>query len=356
MSSQYKIQYFLGSNTKKGFASLFEQLRDPLKGRTMYILKGGPGSGKSSLMKRIGATLEEMGHRLEYFPCASDPESLDALLDYDAFISIVDGTAPHTMDPKYPGAYEIMINLGEAWDQKELSRNKTKIIELSDLISSYHSMAGYCITAATTLLDTNRSIAMLYVDRKSIQDAIHMLTDQLSNGKKGEEHKRLLSAVSVGRIVFFDQTLKALCPKLYLIPDQWGAAAGFILREIHEYALSMKLEVFTCYCSIEGKDKIDHLLFPSLGIGVTTSNSFHKTDPTFGISIDDLMLQVPDADAAVLRGNLETAGNLLDSAAGNVEKAKLLHDQLEAFYIASMDFTKLDAIYDRLLEEILRPN
>ncbi len=353
MSSQKEIRYFLGSNTKKGFIPLFEQLREPSTGRRMYILKGGPGSGKSSLMKRIGAVLEAHGHRLEYFPCASDPDSLDALLDYDARVSIVDGTAPHTMDPKYPGAYDVIINLGEAWDQKKLMMNKPKIMELTDIISGYHSMAGYCITAATTLLETNRSISNLYINRDAIRDAINLLTGELSLGNRGEEHKRLLSAVSVGRVVFFDTTLKALCPKLYVIPDDWGAAAGILLEELHEYALSAKLEVYTCYCSIDSPYKIDHLLFPSLGIGITTSNSFHAAECTSGISFDSLMLPIPEADAAILAGNLETARNLINSAGSNVEKAKKLHDELEAFYISSMDFAKVDATYEELLKEIL---
>ena len=353
MSSQKDIRYFLGSNTKKGFIPLYEQLRKPTSGKRMYILKGGPGCGKSSLMKRLGDALEAQGHRLEYFPCTSDPSSLDALLDYDAQVSIVDGTAPHTMDPKYPGAYDVIINLGDVWDQEKLRKNKPKIMELTDIISGYHAMAGYCITAATTLLETNRSISNLYVNRDTIQDAINLLTNELSHGKKGQEHKRLLSAVSVGSVVFFDMTLKALCPKLFVIPDDWGAAAGILLEGLHEYALSAKLEVYTCYCSIESPDKIDHLLFPSLGIGITTSNSFHATESTEGTSFDNLMLPVPEADAAILAGNLETAGNLINSACCNVEKAKKLHDELEAFYISSMDFTKVDIIYEKLLREIL---
>ena len=353
MSSQKEIRFFLGSNTKKGFISLFEQLREPMKGKRMYILKGGPGSGKSSLMKRIGASLEELGHRLEYFPCASDPDSLDALLDYDALISIVDGTAPHTMDPKYPGAYDIIINLGEAWDQKELMKNKFKIMELTDMITGYHSMASYCITAATTLLETNRTVAKLFIDRDAIRKAFNLLAGELEYAKKGEEHKRLMSAVSVGKVVFFEDTLQKLCPKLYIISDDWGAAAGSLLEELHVYALTMKLEVYTCYCSIESPNKIDHLLFPSLGIGITTANPFHTPKYTSGFPVDGLMLSIPEADTAVLKGNLETARNLVDSAARNVEKAKILHDELEAFYISSMDFTKVDTIYEQLLKEII---
>lgn len=355
MPKQKEIQFFLGSNTKRGFVPLFEQLRDPHDGKRMYILKGGPGSGKSYLMKEIGKALEEQGHRMEYIHCASDPASLDAILDYDAQISIVDGTAPHTMDPRYPGAYDVIINLGEAWDQNGLTKNKQKIIELTDIISSSHSMATYCITAASTLLETSRSIASLFVDRDAIQAILTTLYEELKAAKKGMERKRLLSAVSVGKTVFFDDTLQSLCPKLYVIKDEWGAASTTLMEALHQYALSKKLEVITCYCSIESPEKIDHLLFPSIQTGVTTSNSFHATESA-GIPIENLMFDIPEADAAILTGNLSTSQNLIHTACSHIEKAKALHDELEAFYVSSMDFTKLDAVREKLLEEILKLN
>ena len=47
------IQYFLGGNTPAGFYSLYHQLSDPTRTRALYIVKGGPGSGKSTLMRRV---------------------------------------------------------------------------------------------------------------------------------------------------------------------------------------------------------------------------------------------------------------------------------------------------------------
>ena len=45
------IDTFLSANTTKGFVSLYG---DFLKGKKQYIIKGGPGTGKSTLMKNIG--------------------------------------------------------------------------------------------------------------------------------------------------------------------------------------------------------------------------------------------------------------------------------------------------------------
>ena len=50
MEGSRNVKFFMGSNTKRGFVPLFDKLKDPLNGHRFYILKGGPGSGKSTLM------------------------------------------------------------------------------------------------------------------------------------------------------------------------------------------------------------------------------------------------------------------------------------------------------------------
>lgn len=90
-----KISYFLGANTPGGFYSLMDKLLDPAKARAIYILKGGPGCGKSTLMKKLGAWGEEAGQRVEYIYCSGDPDSLDGVIFPDLAVAIADGTAPH---------------------------------------------------------------------------------------------------------------------------------------------------------------------------------------------------------------------------------------------------------------------
>lgn len=347
------IQFFLGSNTKRGFVPLFDELRNPVSGYRLYILKGGPGSGKSSLMRRIAKALEEQGHDIEYIPCASDPQSLDAILDYDSHVSIVDGTAPHTMDPAYPGAYDVIINLGDVWNQDLLMQNKKRIMELSDIIGKCHSMATTCITSAAVLLENNRALAEPYINQDEIRVSLQQLMKELNDSPAGQEKKRLLSAVSVGETVFFDDTLTSLCPKLYSISDDWGASSGLLLSLLHDFAVSKNVDVITCYCSIRTPDKIDHLLFPSAGFGITTMNSFHSTASKDCIPVDGLMFPI---DCTILDGmnhNLTMAKQLIETAGKHVARAKQLHDDLEAFYIKAMDFSKVDEVYDKMIREIL---
>ena len=43
------------------------------------IIKGGPGVGKSTLMKKAGVHYEEEGMEVHYYHCSGDPDSVDAV-------------------------------------------------------------------------------------------------------------------------------------------------------------------------------------------------------------------------------------------------------------------------------------
>jgi hypothetical protein len=117
--------YYAGGNTARGFHSLYESNLQGLE--CVYILKGGPGTGKSSLMKKIGNEWVEKGYDIEFLHCSSDNQSIDGVIIRSLKVGIVDGTAPHVIEPKTPGAVEQYINLGEAWDAKALSVEKKNI-------------------------------------------------------------------------------------------------------------------------------------------------------------------------------------------------------------------------------------
>lgn len=352
MSDKQNIKFLLASNTKVGFVPLFDELRQPINCKKLYILKGGPGSGKSTLMKRVLRVLEDKNHLIEYIHCASDPGSLDAFIDYDTGVAMVDGTAPHIMDPKYPGAYDVIINMADCWDDSLLIQNKKEIIPLSDFISTCHQMATSCISSAAALLDCNMCLAKPYVQYDTVYNFIAKLVKRLDGSKTGKEKKRLLSAVSVGETVFFSETIEALSKSIYIIPDIWGAASHILLSELHRTTSILGLEQIVCYCSIRTPDKIDHIIYPSSGIAVSTANSFHAIKDKKHIIIPDPMDTIPNTIQEQMSLHLNKAKELIGMACGHIKRAKLLHDDLEAFYVKAMDFSKVDLIFDKIINQI----
>ena len=124
MSFQRKI--FLAANSPSGFVSFFDELYNPYRNCRAYIIKGGPGTGKSSFMKYIAVKAADRGYEAVLCPCSSDPDSLDGLIIKDLKTVIIDGTAPHTVEPVYPGACEEIINLGVFWNGDALYKNAEK--------------------------------------------------------------------------------------------------------------------------------------------------------------------------------------------------------------------------------------
>ena len=89
-----QTHFFLGANSAEGFYGLYEQLLDA-RLYDLIILKGTPGCGKSTFMRRAAAALEERGLETVYIHCSGDPDSLDGVIAPAIRTAIVDGTAPH---------------------------------------------------------------------------------------------------------------------------------------------------------------------------------------------------------------------------------------------------------------------
>ncbi len=84
---------FPGGNTSKGFHSFYDQII-PVDAERIFVLKGGPGVGKSSFMRTIGEEFVNLGYDIELLYCSSDNRSLDGLVIKKANVALIDGTAP----------------------------------------------------------------------------------------------------------------------------------------------------------------------------------------------------------------------------------------------------------------------
>ena len=312
----------------------------------LLILKGGPGSGKSSLMKKVAQYALEKGHRLEIIPCASDPSSLDALIDHTANFAMMDGTAPHIEDPTLPGARHHIIYTGDFWDTQKLYDNGGEIRILSNTISDCHKGAGSYIKAASALLEENMRYGAKFLKKEVLSDTIGELSKKVIRGNKGKEIKRLLSAVTVGEVKVFDETPLSLADTVYVINDRWGSAADFILKGIYSSAKLKGEELIYCPCSLMPQ-KCDHLIFPKSRTAILTENNYLKFNTgkvLRGESFYDVMPLYCEMEE-----RLSKAQELLPHACSLIKKAKKLHDELEAFYVDAMDFGKMGSVFDDVI-------
>ena len=64
-------KFFLGGNTAQGFKGFYGS--ELARADNVVLLKGAPGTGKSTLIKRLGAECAERGLDHEMWYCSGDP-------------------------------------------------------------------------------------------------------------------------------------------------------------------------------------------------------------------------------------------------------------------------------------------
>ena len=75
MNNGLETRYFLSALTGAGYYALHRQFLRPPE-RYFCILKGGPGCGKSTFLKRVGDAGRAAGLAVVRLHCAGDPAAL----------------------------------------------------------------------------------------------------------------------------------------------------------------------------------------------------------------------------------------------------------------------------------------
>lgn len=353
-------KFFLGANSPFGFFSRFDNLYDPEKGYFCYILKGGPGSGKSSLMKKIAARAVNRDFQVELIYCPSDPNSLDAVILPEKKVSIVDGTAPHTMDPAYPGASDEIINLGEFWDSHIISSKKDDVLRLSRKSLLFRTRSTGYLKACKSIKSDIINIASNAINEEKVLDYSRKLTKKLFkkvSDLKGRETIKFISAVTPDGIIFFEDTISLMCEKIYIIDDCFGVVSPIILSYLRNAALNLGHNVITCYCPLDPKNKIESLIFPDDSIAFAVSNKNHSLENLKNgakkiNATRFLDRKVVSSHLRLLNFDRKIELELLNEAIKNLNKAKSIHDEIESIYVPAMNFKLIDKISKQLIEEI----
>ena len=189
--------YFAASNSFLGFRNHFQEVFNPKKFDRLFLLKGGPGTGKSSLMKRVlGAFLDTC--LCEAIYCSSDNKSLDGVIfeTEKGRVAVFDSTPPHLDDPRLPGAIDEIVNIGDGWDRRSLTAHKEEIIELNEKKSElYQSAYAFLNMCGAIKSEKRRIIKRLYdnSDERVINELLSKITNIKYSRKK---ETRLLSSFS----------------------------------------------------------------------------------------------------------------------------------------------------------------
>lgn len=335
------LEYFPGAITPLGFFSYYDYILKSHEANRIIILKGGPGTGKSTFVKKVLKHLLDLGYETEILHCSSDPNSLDGVCAREIGFLIIDGTSPHIVDPKCPGAVDEIINLGECWDKDKIAKNKTKIIEIGEKNSSYYKDAYRYLSAAKKLKKQSEIVNMDLIEEELKKLKPALLLEKTTKGK-GNERKAFLSAITpLGRINYIDTfSKKAKC--VYKVQEESTKTAQMFMMRLADMLKCLGYDIRTFYCPMSPDEKIEHIYVNDVLISI--ENEYHNlADNGNVIKFDERSIDNFD---------FEQYNLLLNRAEEMIKSAKKLHDDLEQLYVPYMDFDKVESLCNKVISSI----
>ena len=236
--------FFAAANTGGGFVSYYGELLADLS-RVWYI-KGGPGTGKSRLMERIATEGERRGFSVLRYLCSSDPTSLDGVIIPALGFGIVDATAPHSSDPRYPGAGDALIDVGAFWNGAELAAHRAEIVALGREKSKAYRAAYTCLSAELAAARAVWELAAKCIRKDGLAAAAMRRVKRYDGGQKISCEHTMFSAISMkGRhhITTFEQ----IAEECICLPNTYGIGQMFLQElekqnyEVSEVTASVRI-------------------------------------------------------------------------------------------------------------------
>lgn len=346
-------RFFLGEATADGFKTDFlSQIRK--EGYFTYILKGGPGTGKSGILKRIVREFSD-SDCIELYYCSSDPGSLDAVLLKKAKIIVMDGTSPHTFDPEYPGISQCIINLGEYWSEDILMEKAEEIKSLTDESSAWHKRARRYLTALSSLDTDILEISEKALLSSKLEGFIQRYSKRVfpkKQDKKGEIiFKQLAAITEEGYILKLPEELSMIIT----VDDPYFSAGDRFLRAIARLAAERGIDAVVSLGRLFGAETYEHVILPELGIGFFSKSFLSDTPLPDRERIN--MERFYDKPAVTSKKqriafDRKAALEMKSEAMYSIRRAKEAHDRLEECYIRAMDFDKINSAGDKIIRQI----
>lgn len=341
--------WFASSNGKDGFVSYFEGVFASEGTKKLYILGGGPGSGKSTILKAVAKKALEKGYATEVFHCSSSPFSLDGVIIPELSVSIIDGTAPHTFSPRLAGVRDITVDLQGCWSMRELSKRREAILTLSRRKShTYKRVYRYLASAGKIGEDCDSIIRGCILGEKLEKAVERIALRHFTNRfeKAAVCNIRLQSALSSDGAVYFDN-FSGKDIVSYKISDRKDISRYFfdILLEKTKYRTKK------CTVSYSPLDRtaIDGIYFPDEKVAF----SIYANEFTKSINCERFI----DADSLKeLREKYNFARkakqSIICEALRELKEAGDIHERLEGEYSPCTDYSAVSVICNDLIFDI----
>ena len=330
-------EYFAAANSYAGFISKFHLEFEPKLYERIFILKGGPGTGKSTLMRGIGSYFSNMNAYVKAIYCSSDIHSLDGVvLRYnDRSICVIDGTAPHVFEPEYPGAKEEIVNLASGFNNVALRKNSERIIALCATKRAHYKSAYSLLDIAGKINDKILYDFSKTYDYSRAEFIIKELVSELKIEKSTCVDWRYISCFNKDKYVrlsCFDS-----CERLIKIRGN-GYSEYLFMSQLLSYI---------------GTQNTERLYYTPLSDkmieSIKTAHFTLITDNTADDALDTSAITEPSTELTRL---ISYKTSIEDLAAEAFLKASVSHFELEKIYKEATSFANNEEIFGQLIAKI----
>ncbi len=335
---------FAAANSGAGFESFYSRIFSDARILRRYLIKGGPGTGKSSFMRRVADAAEGEGYGVEYYRCSSDYTSLDAIV-IENTVALLDATAPHAMEPELAGARDEILNLGQFWDSGALFDHREAISLLSRTKSDGYAGAYRFLEGALAVDKRSRELSESLVRHAKLDKAAMRMTEKIARGCGYECRIGICNSIGMkgrARLDYYERIAR----KIYVVEDHMCTAHLF-LAGMARNAVSNQNRICVSFDPVN-TSCLDAVLFEESSTAFLSARqdiSEEYSEKIAGRVNMKRFLQPPTSFSsdekrrrAEFRADRRIYEGLLDSAVRCLESAGEAHFELEKIYGACMDF------------------
>ena len=329
-----RLPRFAAANSGKGFYSFYPSVFEGEKIGKRYIIKGGPGTGKSSFLRGVAEDAERRGMRVEEYRCSSDPTSIDGIV-LDGRIALLDGTAPHLADAEIPGARDEIVNLGEFWNAERLAERYNEIVAYGALKSNAYRRGYRYLSAAMEVDAACAALVFPSVREEKLQAAARRLLSSIPDGDGASILAGVADSIGMRGRVRFD-SYEREAKRLYIIDDYYGTAPLFLsalIAEGERKGISMRVS----YRPVD-PELPDAVLFLESGVAFVLGEHTER-EPDGRVNMKRFVdAERLDPVKLEYRASRRLSEALVETATDALREAGRYHMELERIYSACMDF------------------
>lgn len=345
-------------NTARGVHSLYDSAFGGLN--KLFRLTGYPGTGKSTLLKRIADSAIAQGRPVELFHSPFNPDDLDGVIIKDLKVGIADGRACRGLDAV--DAEQVHLVMAQAVDTQKLSTEVKQ--EIDALHSQSHAAAAQAYDTFAAALRIHDEWEAFYISHMDFQKA-DQIGQELAHAFYGAQPRAKTATV---RHLFFGAAtpkgavdhipgLTSHLERRILIKGRPGSGKSTLLKRLAAAAEAKGVDVEVFHCGFD-PNSLDMLIFPELSLAIFDSTAPHEYFPSQSsdevLDMYDLAIE-PGTDerfATEIQAIQQRYSAKMKEATGHLREAQELHLRLRSHLTACTDFEQVEQVGALLQQEI----